>query len=100
MPPAGEEMSEVAAMSITEMEKRLDGCPVIRNGAAAQGISVRELALVSKAIVLASYRMAQEESAKAAGTTAPPLPPGALADNLAVMRQNEAGLARLSEESE
>jgi len=87
-------------MSITDMEKRLEACPVIRSGAAAQGISVRELALVSKAIVLASYRMAQEESAKAAGRTAPPLPPGALADNVAVMRRNEAELARLSEQSE
>ena len=96
----GEEMSEVAAMSITEMETRLEACEVIRGGAAAQGISLRELALVSKAIMLASYRMAQEESAKATGRTAPPLPPGALADNVAVMRQHEAELARLSKESE
>jgi hypothetical protein len=96
----GEEASEVAAMSLTEMEKRLEACPVIRSGAAAQSISIRELALVTKAMMLASYRWAQEESAEAAGRTAPPLPHGALADNVAVMRQNEAELARLSKESE
>jgi hypothetical protein len=96
----GEEAREMAAMSITELEKRLEACPVIRSGAAAQSISIRELALISKAIMLASYRWGQEESAKAAGRTAPQLPPGALADNVAVMRENEAELARLSGESQ
>jgi hypothetical protein len=96
----GEEDRDVRAMSIAEMEKRLEGCPTIRRDAAARGVSLRELALVSKAIMLVSYRMAQEESAKATGGTAPPLPPGPLRDNVALMRQNEAELARMSGESE
>ena len=92
----GEEDRDVRAMSIAQMEQRLEGCPPIRRGAAEQGISLRELALVFKAIMLTSYRLAQEEGAKATGGAAPPLPPGALRDNVALWRQNEAELARLS----
>ena len=92
-----EEFREVRAMSVAQMQKRLEECPPVQRAAAAQDISLHELALVSKAIMLASYRMAQEESAKASGGTAAPLPPGALRDNVALLRQNEAELARLSE---
>ena len=92
----GEEARDVMAMSITEMEQRLEGCPPLRRGAAAQGISLRELAQVFKAIMLISYRMAQEEGAKATGRTVPALPPGALHDNVALWRQNEAEIGRLS----
>jgi hypothetical protein len=92
----GEEERDVRAMSLAEMEQRLEGCPPIRRGAAAQGISIRELALVFNAIMLTSYRLAQEEGAKATGGEAPPLPPGALRDNVALWRQHEAEIARLS----
>jgi hypothetical protein len=40
--------------------------------------------------------MATEESAKASGGTAAPLSPGALRDNVALLRQHEAELKRLS----
>jgi hypothetical protein len=96
----GEEDRDVRAMSLAEMEQRLQGCPPIRNGAAAGGISLRELALVFRAIMLTSYRLAQEEGAKATGGTAPPLSPGALRDNVALWRQNEAEIARLSGQSQ
>jgi hypothetical protein len=96
----GETDRDVAAMSIAELEKRLETCPPIRRAAAAHSISIRELALVYKALMPAFYRMAQEESAKATEGTAPPLAPGALRDNVALMRQNEAELARLSEKSQ
>ncbi|HEX6667978.1 MAG TPA: hypothetical protein VF061_00385 [Gemmatimonadales bacterium] len=92
----GEEGRDVRAMSIAEMEQRLEGCPPIRRGAAEQGISLRELALIFNAIMLTSHRLAQEEGAKATGGAAPPLPPGALRDNVALWRQNEADIARLS----
>jgi hypothetical protein len=92
----GEQDRDVRAMSIAEMEQRLEGCPPIRRSAAARSISLRELALVFNAIMLTSYRLAQEEGAKAAGGAAPPLPPGAQRDNVALWRQNEAEIARLS----
>ncbi len=92
----GEEDRDVRAMSLAEMEQRLEGCPPLRLGAAARDISLRELALVFKAIMLTSYRLAQEEGTKATGRAAPPLPPGALRDNVALWRQNEAEIARLS----
>jgi hypothetical protein len=95
-----EEFRDVRAMSLAEMEKRLEECPPVQRAAAAEGISFRELALVYKAIMLASYRMAEEEGAKARGGTAAPLPPGALRDNVALLRQNEAELGRLSGDSE
>jgi hypothetical protein len=95
-----EEFRDVAAMSVAEMQKRLEECPPVQRAAAAQGVSLRELALVYKAIMLASYRMAEEEIAKASGGTAAPLPPGALRDNVALLRQNEAELGRLSGDSE
>lgn len=96
----GERDRDVRAMSLAEMEQRLEGCPPIQRGAAARDISVRELALVFKAIMLTSYRLAQEEGAKATGGTAPPLPPGALRDNVALWRQNEAELTRLARGSQ
>lgn len=92
----GEDDRDVRAMSLAEMEQRLEGCPPIRRSASAQGISLRELALVFKAIMLTSYRLAQEEGAKATGGAAPPLPPGALRENVALWRRNEAEIARLS----
>jgi hypothetical protein len=95
-----EGMREVRAMSAAEMEGFLGQCPSVKRAAAAQGISVGELARVYKAITLASYRVAEEESAKLRGGTASPLPPGALRDNVALLRQNEAELARLAKEAE
>jgi hypothetical protein len=91
-----EEGRDVRSMSVAEMVTHLKGCPVARSAAADRGLSLRDLALVSKAIMLASYRMATEESAKVSGGTAAPLSPGALRDNVALLRQNEAELERLS----
>jgi hypothetical protein len=91
-----EEFRDVRGMSAADMEKVLAQCEPIRTAAAAQEISIRELALVSKALTLTAHRMAEEESAKVSGGTAAPLPPGALRDNVALVRQNEAELGRLS----
>jgi hypothetical protein len=91
-----EQFRDVRAMSVAEMEKLLSECPPIQKAAAAQGISSRELAQVSKALTSTAHRMAEEESAKASGGSAAPLPPGALRDNVALVRQNEAELGRLT----
>jgi hypothetical protein len=91
-----EEGRDVRTMSVAEMVTHLENCPVARTAAADQGLSLRDLALVAKSIMLASHRMATEESAKVSGGTAAPLPPGALRDNVALLRQNEAELERLS----
>ena len=92
------EFPDVRSMSVAEMEKLLQECRPIQDAAAAQSISIRELAQVYKALTLAGYRMADEESAKVSGGTAAPLPPGALRDNVALVRQNDAELGRLSGE--
>ena len=91
-----EKFRDVRAMSAAEMEKLLDQCGPVKRAAAAQGISMRELALVYKAMTMALFRIAEEEGAKVRGGTAAPLPPGALRDNVALVRQHEAELARLS----
>ena len=96
----GEEYRDLLAMSLAQMEQRIADCPPIRKAAAAQKASLGELALTYKALLLASYRIAEEESAKARGGTAAPLPAGALRDNVALMRANDAELARLSKASE
>ena len=92
------EFPDVRSMSVAEMEKLLQECRPIQDAAAAQSISIRELAQVYKALTLAGYRMADEESAKVSGGTAAPLPPGALRDNVALVLQNDAELGRLSGE--
>lgn len=95
-----EESGDPAAMSLAEMQALLDGCAPVRRAAAAQGISTREAALVWKALTVVSSRLATEEGAKASGKAAAPLPAGVLRDNVALVRQNEAELAKLSGESE
>ncbi len=82
-------------MSVAQMEAELDGCAPVQRAAAAQGVTTRELAQVSKALLQVGHRMAEEESAKATGGTAAPLPSGALRENVATVRQNEAELGRL-----
>ena len=86
---------EIAAMTIGQMEAELQGCAPVQRAASAQGITTRELAQVSKALLQAGHRMAEEESAKATGGTAAPLPPGLLRDNVVLLRQNEAELGRI-----
>jgi hypothetical protein len=96
----GEEYRDLLAKSLAQVEQRIADCPPIRKAAAAQKASIRELALTYKALLIASYRVAEEESAKARGSTAAPLPAGAVRDNVSLMRANEAELARLSKASE
>ena len=87
---------DVDAMRIAEMEAVLDRCVPVRRAAVAQGVSTREAALVAKALIRAGRRITEEESAKATGGTPAPLPAGVLSDNVALVRQNEAEIARLS----
>lgn len=96
----GEEYRDLLAMSLAQMERRIADCPPIRKAAAAQKASLRELALTYKALLIASYRIAEEESAKARRSSAAPLPAGAVRENVALMRANDAELARLSKASE
>ncbi|MEO6058250.1 MAG: hypothetical protein ABIQ49_15610 [Gemmatimonadales bacterium] len=90
-----DEHRDMRTMSAALMQKFLDDCPPVRRAAAAQGISIFQLAQVYKAITQAGYRITEEEGAKVSGGTPRPLPPGALRDNVALVRQNEAELARL-----
>lgn len=89
---------EIAEMTIARMEAEIEGCAPVKRAVAARGVTPRELAQVSKALLQVGHRMAEEESAKATGGAAAPLPPGALADDVALVRQNEAELGRLIEE--
>ena len=91
---------EIAEMTVAQMEAELEGCAPVQRAAAAQGVSTRELAQVSKALLEAGHRMAEEESAKATGGTAAALPAGALRDNVGLVRQNEAELGRLIKEQQ
>ncbi|HET7240589.1 MAG TPA: hypothetical protein VFI77_05490 [Gemmatimonadales bacterium] len=72
----------------------------MQRAAAAHGVTARELARVSKALLQARHRMAEEESAKATGGTVAPLPAGALRDNVALVRENEAEFGRLIKEQQ
>ena len=87
-------------MTVAQMQSELEGCAPVQRAAAAHGVTTRELALVSRALLQAGHRMAEEESAKATGGTAAPLPPGTLRDNVALVRQNEAELGRLIKEQQ
>jgi hypothetical protein len=91
---------EVAAMSVAEMQEQIEHCAPVQRAAAAHGVTTREVALVSKALMQVGIRMAEEESAKATGGTPAPLPPGVLRDNVALVRQNEAELGRLTRRSD
>ncbi len=91
---------EIAEMTVSQMETELEGCAPVQRAAATHGVSTRELAQVSKALLQVGHRMAEEESAKATGGTAAPLPPGALRDNVTLVRQNEAELGRLIKEQQ
>ena len=91
---------EIADMAIAQMEAELEGCAPIQRAAAAHGVGTRELAQVSKALLQAGHRMADEESAKATGGTAALLPAGALRDNVALLRQHEAELGRIIKEQQ
>ena len=83
-------------MSVGEMQAEIERCAPIQRAAAAQGISSRELARVSKALMQAAMRMAEEDGAKATGGTPAPLADGALRDNVAFLRQNDAELRTLT----
>ena len=89
---------ELAEMTVAQMESELEGCAPVQRAAAAHGISTRELAQVSKALMQVGHRMAEEESAKVTGGTAAALPSGVLRDNVTLVRQHEAELGRLAGE--
>jgi hypothetical protein len=91
---------EIDEMTVAQMEAELEGCAPVQRAAAAHGITTRELAQVSKALLQAGHRLAEEESAKATGGTAAPLPAGALRDNVALVRENEVELGRLIKEQQ
>jgi hypothetical protein len=90
------EYRDVRSMTVARMQELLDQCAPLKRAAAAQGLTTHELALVSKALTLAAYRMADEESAKLSDGNAAPLPAGALHDNVALLRANDAELRKLT----
>ena len=93
------ENRDPSRMPLAEMTARLEECAPVRNAVRRSGLSTREAALTLAALVRASKRSAEEESAKAAGGQAPATGPGPLKDNVRLIRDNEAELGRLARPS-
>ncbi len=91
-----EEKQNPFAMTLAELTTSLERCAPIRNAVAKTGVSTRAAATILAAVLYASRRMAEEESAVAMGKQAATLPPGPLKDNVALLRQNQAELGRLT----
>jgi hypothetical protein len=87
------------AMTLAEMTATLDRCAPVRAELAKAGVSSKEAASVLGAFLYAGRRITEEESAIALGQSAAPLPPGALKDNVALLRQHDAELRRLTRPS-
>ena len=94
------EHRDPSRMSLAEMTARLEECAPVRNAVRQSGLSAREAALTLAALLRASRRSADEESARATGGQAPPLAPGPLRDNVQLIRDNEAELGRLTRSGE
>jgi hypothetical protein len=93
----GEAKRDPFAMTLAEMAAALKRCEPVRAALAKTGASTSEAATVFGAVLYAGRRITQEESAKAAGSQAPPLPAGPLKDNVVLLRENEAELRRLTQ---
>ena len=94
-----EERRDPFAMTLAEMTATLDRCAAVTAELEKAGVSTREAASVLGAFLYAGRRITEEESALALGQSAPPLPPGPLRDNVALLRQHEAELRRLTRPS-
>lgn len=94
------ETLDPATMPLADITARLERCAPMRDAIAKSGVSTREAALTLAALARASKRFTEEESAKAVGGQAPPLPPGVLKDNLTLIRENETELGRLTRPGE
>lgn len=92
-----EETRDPYSMTLAEMTASLERCEPIRAAIAKAGVSSKEAAGVLGAFMYASRRITEEESARAMGKQVPALPPGPLKDNVALIRQNEAELRRLTQ---
>ena len=86
-------------MTLAEMTATLERCAPLRADLAKAGVSSRDAASVLGAFMYAARRITMEESAIAQGNTAAPLPAGPLKDNVALLRQHEAELRRLTRPS-
>jgi hypothetical protein len=91
-----EDKRDPFAMTLAEMTAMLERCAPVRGELRKADVSSAEAAKVLGAFLYAGRRITEEESALALGQSAPPLPPGALKDNVALLRQNEAELRRLT----
>ena len=94
-----EEKRDPFAMTLAEMTATLERCGPLRADLAKAGVSSRDAASVLGAFMYAARQITMEESAIAQGRAAAPLPAGPLKDNVALLRQNEAELRRMSQSS-
>ncbi len=94
-----EERQNPFGMTLAEMAALLERCEPIRGALAKAGVSSEEAASVLGAFMYAGRRLTEEESALAMGNSAAPLPAGPLKDNVALLRENEAELRRLTQPS-
>lgn len=85
------------AMTLAQMAAALDRCEPVRTALVEAGASTSEAATVFGAVLYAGRRITEEESAKAVGNQAPRLPAGALKDNVALLREHQAELRRLTQ---
>ncbi|HUF35343.1 MAG TPA: hypothetical protein VMN37_05290 [Gemmatimonadales bacterium] len=92
-----EETRDPYSLTLAEMTASLERCEPIRAALAKAGVSSKEAAAVLGAFMYASRRITEEESARAMGKQAPALPAGPLKDNVALIRQHEAELRRLTQ---
>jgi hypothetical protein len=92
-----QETRDPFALTLAEMTATLDRCAAIRAELARAGVSSKEAASVLGAFMYAGRRITEEESAAAVGHQAPPLPAGPLKDNVALIRQHEMELRRMTQ---
>lgn len=89
---------DYTTMSLAQLAAQYDAMPPAKRALARAGVSSREAATVYTALMRAISYTSQEDAAnaRAIGARPPaPLPPGAAASNVALVRQNQAELERL-----
>ena len=103
--PRGPEADAIAeatnrpAMSIEDVMAVFDRYPSAKRAVASSGLSSREFATAYLAFYYTSRYLAEEQMRRGMGQTPPGPPAHVRPDNVALLRQNEAELRRLSGET-
>lgn len=84
------------ALTLAELTARLGSCSPVKAAFVKSGASTREAAQALAVFLRASRRHTDDGSAKTVGKQVPPLEPGVLRDNVALLRGNEVELGQLA----